>query len=71
MEDIVIPVSALLNLAKELEAGGMEYVQLSVLDSDEDEGEVIPAALTAYGFKSSMSDFRTDYGIIEHVPDFD
>jgi len=40
MENIVVPVSALLKLAKELEADGMEYVQLSILDPDDDEGEI-------------------------------
>ena len=48
----------------------MEYVQLSVLDPDDD-GEIIPAALSASGFKSSMPDFRTDYEEIEHISDFD
>ena len=71
MENIVVPVSALLKLAKELEADGMEYVQLSILDPDDDEGEIIPAALSASGFKSSTPDFRTDYEEIEHISDFD
>ena len=70
MENIVVPVSALLKLAKELEEDGMEYFQLSVLDPDDD-GEIIPAALSASGFKSSMPDFRTDYEEIEHISDFD
>lgn len=71
MENIVVPVSALLKLAKELEADGMEYVQLSILDPDDDEGEIIPTALLASGFKSSTPDFRTDYEEIEHISDFD
>lgn len=71
MENIVVPVSALLKLAKELEADGMEYVQLSILDPDDDEGEIIPAALLASGFKSSTPDFRTDHEEIEHISDFD
>ncbi len=71
MENIVIPVSALLNLAKKLEADGMEYVQLSVLDPGEDDGEIIPAALLASGFKASMPDIRTNYEEIEHISDFD
>lgn len=71
MENIVVPVSALLKLAKDLESDGMEYVQFSVLDPDEDDGEVIPASLSASGFKASMPDFRTDYEEIEHIPDFD
>lgn len=71
MKNIVIPVSALLKLANELESDGMEYVQLSVLDSDDDDGEIIPACLWASGFKSSAPDFHTDYEEIEHISDFD
>lgn len=71
MENIVVSVSDLLKLAKDLESDGMEYVQLSVLDPDEDDGEVIPASLLASGFKASMPDFRTDYEEIEHISDFD
>ena len=71
MDNIVVPVAALLNLAKELEADGMEYVQLSMLDPDEDDGEIIPASLLASGFKSSMPDLRENYEEIEHISDFD
>lgn len=71
MDDIVVSVSELLKLAKELEADGMEYVELSTLEPQEEDGEVIPACLWASGFKSSMPDVRTDYEGIDHVLDFD
>lgn len=71
MDNIVVPVSELLKLAKALEADGMDYVELSTLDPQEDDGEEIPACLWASGFKSSMPDVRTDYEELEHVSDFD
>lgn len=71
MDNIVVPVSELLKLAKALEADGMDYVELSTLDPQKDDGEEIPACLWASGFKSSMPNVRTDYEEIEHISDFD
>lgn len=71
MDRIVIPVSELLSLAKELETDGMDYVELSILEPQDDEGEVIPASLWVSAFKSSMPEMRVDYDDIEHISDFD
>lgn len=71
MDHIVISVSSLLSLAKELETDKMDFVSLSILEPQEFDGDIIPASLLASGFKSSMPDFRTDYDAIDHIPDFD
>ena len=71
MDRIIVPVSELLSLAQELDADKMDYVELSIMEPLEEDGDIIPANLWASGFKSSMPDFRTDYDVIEHVSDFD
>ena len=71
MENIVFSVSDLLSLAENLKADGMEFVELSTLEAQEDDGEEIPACLWASGFKSSSPEIRTDYEEIEAVVDFD
>lgn len=71
MDRIVVSVSELLALAKELDADGMDYVELTILEPQEDDGDVIPASLWASAFKASSPDITTDYDDIEHVPDFD
>lgn len=71
MDHIVIPVSSLISLVKELETDKMEYVSLSMLEPEEFDGDIIPASLLVSGFKSSTPNFHTDYETIEHIPDFD
>lgn len=71
MDNIVVSVSELLNLAEELKADGMEFVELSIHEPLDDDGDVIPACLWASGFKSSTPSVRTDYEELEHVEDFD
>ena len=70
-DTITIPVSALINLANELKADNMDYVDLYIMDVDElDDGDIIPITLSSSGFKSSTPDFKTDYDYIEHVDVF-
>lgn len=71
MDRIIVPVSELLSLAQELNADKMDYVELFIMEPLEEDGDIIPANLSASGFKSSMPNFRTDYDEIEHVSDFD
>lgn len=66
---IVVPVSSLHKLIKELRADKMDYVELSILEPDEEEGD--PACLFPSGFNSSDLDMQVDYDTIDHVPDFD
>lgn len=70
MDNIIIPVSKLIQLANELTEDQMDFVQLSILESDEIDGEYIPPCLSAVGFEKSDPDFGTDYDTIDAVEDF-
>lgn len=71
MDRIVVPVADLLSLAKELEADGMDYVELTILEPQKDGDEIIPASLWPSASSTSHPDIWTDYDDIEHVSDFD
>lgn len=71
MDNIIISVADLLKLSKELKADGMDYVELSTLEPQEVDGDIIPACLWASGFKSSNLNMRTNYEEVEAVSDFD
>lgn len=68
MDHIVIPVSSLCNLAKELKEDHMDYVELTILDPDEEDDA--PACLSPSAFKSSDSDMQIEYDSIDHVTDY-
>ena len=69
MDSIVIKVSDLYSLAKQLKDDKMEYVHLLLLEEDCDDNERIPPsiAVTATKGKDSLYDF--DYDGIQAVED--
>lgn len=60
-DSIILKVSELRSLIQELRRDGIEYVELSILDSEEDNGEFIPASLEFSGCKFNEPDFWLDY----------
>lgn len=66
-DSIFLKVSDLRTRIQELRRDGIEYVELSILDSDEDDGEIIPASLGISGCKFNEPDFWFDYEELETV----
>ena len=70
-DTITIPVSSLITLANELKKDEMDYVELTILDSEEDDdGDIIPVTLLPSGIQLSMPEAGFDYDFIEHVDIF-
>lgn len=71
MDKIVVSVSDLLSRAKELQEDGMDLVELSFLDPQDEDGEHMPGCLWISGFKRSFQCERVDYDEIDALEGFD
>ena len=69
---ITIPVAALLKLAKELDADGMKYVNISISEEEDDgDGDMMPACINFSGIMPDDPSGSIDYDEIEHVAKLD
>ena len=66
-DSIFLSVSDLRTRIQELRRDGIEYVELSILDSDDDDGETIPASLEISGCKFNEHEFWFDYEGLDSV----
>lgn len=64
---IILKVSELRSCIQELRRDGIEYVELSILDPDENDGDFIPATLEFSGCKFNDPDLWLDYEGLEAV----
>lgn len=69
MDSIVIKVSDLYSLAKQLKDDKMEYVHLSLLEEDFVDNERIPPSIEVSATESKDSVCAVDYDGIEAVED--
>lgn len=63
MDEIVVKVSDLFEIAKQLHQDGMQYVRLMLLEAEDD----LPALISVKAIKSASSDDAVDYEAIEAV----
>ena len=65
-DSIIVSVSELRALIKDVRRSGKEYVKLSILDplDDEDDDAVVPAELLLYAFNPNDPNILIDYGSI-------
>ncbi len=66
-DSIFLRVSDLRTRIQELRRDGIEYVELSILDSDDDDGETIPASLEISGCKFNVHVFWGAYDGLDSV----
>jgi len=69
MDSIVVKVSDLYERVKQLKVDNMQYVSLSILDSDELDGDYIPPALKFDAIENKNDLAATDYEEINAVED--
>lgn len=63
MDEIVVKVSDLFEIAKQLHQDDMQYVHLMLLEAEDD----LPASIAVKAIKSASSDDAVDYEAIEAV----
>lgn len=63
MDEIVVKVSDLFEIAKQLHQDDMQYVRLMLLEAEDD----LPASISVKAIKSTSSDNAVDYEPIEAV----
>jgi len=68
---LTLKISDLQTHLKEMKRDGMEYVELSLFDSEEIDGDIMPPGLSLSGFKSDESDMRVDYEEVYGTNEFD
>lgn len=68
MDNVIVSVSDLLKKVEELHKDGMEYVELSVLEPEEED---LPVSLWFEAYKSPMLDMGVDYEGIDVIEDLD
>lgn len=66
-DSIILKVSELRSCIQTLRRDGIEYVELSILEPDEYDGDIIPATLEISGCKFNNPDFWLDYEGLEAV----
>lgn len=63
MDEIVVKVSDLFEIAKQLHQDDMQYVRLMLLEAEDD----LPASISVKAIESASSDDAVDYEAIEAV----
>ncbi len=63
MDEIVVKVSDLFEIAKQLHQDDMQYVRLMLLEAEDD----LPASISVKAIQSASSDNAVDYEPIEAV----
>ena len=70
MDEIVIKVSDLLNLATQLKSDKMQYVKLTLMEGDScSSDDSVPPCMCASAVKSIKSERAVDYDAIDAAPD--
>lgn len=67
-DSIIVRVSDLRAKIQDLRRDGMDYVEVSILEPDEFDGETIPACIQLSGCKVRDTHLWTDYDPVEALP---
>lgn len=67
-DSVVVRVSDLRAKIQDLRRDGMDYVEVSISEPDDFEGEIIPACVYLSGCKVSDTHVWTDYEPVEALP---
>ena len=69
-DTITVDILDLLNEINELKNSGCKFIELAILDQEDDDDEIIPANLVLTGYKTKDKTYGIEADYIEEI-DFD
>lgn len=69
MSNVIVNVSELRSLIQDIRRSGMDYVEVSISDEEEFDGDIIPASLNLIGYRKSNPDVSVAFEPLDAVED--